>query len=118
MNKNVRCALNMTCMDCMIAMSDGNPGAITVMMQIMEHAKRVDPITEPFMAILWLDAHGIYGSQIWMLYKDVCQENIYNLLALLRHVQLGLSRAEDIMKPKDMDAVLAEVQEQIPTFCR
>lgn len=79
-------------MTSMLKMAEGNPGATTIMLQIFQHADKIDP--QAFMGglgvILSLDTHNIYGPRIWMLYKDVCKENIVLLIATLRSVQLGM----------------------------
>lgn len=73
-------------------MSDGNPGAISVMMQLIKESESIDPDAAmgPLAHILDLDSYGIYGSHIWILYKDICGEDIVNTIAVLRAVQLGL----------------------------
>ena len=41
------------------------------------------------------DTFEIYEEKIWMLYKDVCGENLVNTLGVLRACQLGIiSQAE------------------------
>jgi hypothetical protein len=74
-------------------MSAGNPGAINVLLQIYKEAPKIDP--QDFMGslgpILALDTHRIYGSDIWILYKDVCRSSILNLLAVMRAMQLGIT---------------------------
>ena len=51
-------------LDGMVALADGNPGAVTIMAQLV----REDPT---FLQLL--DHLGIYGTDIWMLYKDECE---------------------------------------------
>jgi hypothetical protein len=52
-------------------MSDGNPGALTVVMSIYQHVENIDPMGAlgGFGPILSLDTLGIYGPDVWMLYK-------------------------------------------------
>ena len=52
-------------------MSEGNPGALSVICQILQ----ADPL-EGFMTLLNLDDMNIRGSQIWLGYKDHCREDI------------------------------------------
>ena len=51
-------------------MSEGNPGAITAMTQLIKE----DPTR--FMLILSLDDMNIRGSQIWQVYKYYCEEDV------------------------------------------
>jgi len=121
-------SLNMTGTDILIAMADGNPGAITACMTLMEDAERVDPdsVLGAMSPIFALDTLGIYGSRIWMLYKDVCKQDTARVLALLRAHQLGqiagvtsraLNHAIDNRGDGiDVDAALAAVKQRLPAF--
>lgn len=75
-------------MEIMLKMSEGNPGAATVLMNIMNNPHVFAP-ADPIMVILQLDSLGIYGSHIWILYKDVCKEDITLLNIVLKHVSYG-----------------------------
>ncbi len=71
---------NMSMMDMLMVMSEGNPGALTVLMNMLN-----DPMG--FIKVLTLDSLGIRGSKIWMLYKDCSGESMdkfYKTLDLLR----------------------------------
>ena len=46
--------------------------------------------------ILWLDENEIYSSRIWLLYKDVCKENIEDMCSLITGCQMGLCTIQDI----------------------
>ena len=74
----------------MFKMSDGNPGALSVCMDIMEHGGRIDPDNAlgAIGTILSLDTVNVYGPRIWMLYKDVCGENLSKMIGLIRANQL------------------------------
>ena len=76
----------------MFKMSDGNPGALSVCMDIMEHGGRIDPDNAlgAIGTILSLDTVNVYGPRIWMLYKDVCGENLSKMIGLIRANQLGI----------------------------
>lgn len=82
----------MTARDAAGAMCDGNPGALTVMMAMLTRGDEIDPgsFAGGLLAILSMDTRGIYGSRIWMLYKDVCGEDLVDTMALIRAVQLGI----------------------------
>ena len=76
----------------MFKMSDGNPGALTTLMQIHEENHKIDP--QDFMKglgpILSLDSMGIYGTDIYVLYNDICDRHLPKMLAVIRSCQLGL----------------------------
>ena len=57
--------------DVLVQMSEGNPGAITVLMELL---KRDDPAA--LMTLLSLDDMNMRGPQIWVGYKDHCGEDI------------------------------------------
>ena len=59
--------LNTDMNDLVAVMSEGNPGAISVLMQVM--------VTDPLL-LLGLDDMNIRGSQVWVGYKDHCGEDI------------------------------------------
>lgn len=126
MNRSPRIKdLSMSTMDVLVAMADGNPGAFNVMMLLIEKTKGIDPDSAlgGLGNILSLDTHGIYGPRIWMLFKDVCKQNLSHMIGLLRAVQLGhlsenrLSHAIDNYGDGlDIPALLAQVKETLPAF--
>jgi hypothetical protein len=114
-----------------VKLAEGNPGAVTALLELAKQNERIDPDCAfgPVGPLFQLDTLGIYGSRIWMLYKDVCGQNVLYTLAVLRAVQLG------IVPPFDLDAAinfpseigisliwcqetLAEVQKRLPDFGR
>lgn len=120
-----RIELTDSTMTVIMKMSDGNPGAITVLMRMLQEGEKIDPDSWSggLSGILALDTHGIYGSKIWMLYKDVCRENLENTLAVLRACQLGQLREDDMLnaidnygRGIDVDALVAGVKEILPKF--
>jgi hypothetical protein len=80
-------------------MSDGNPGAITAMMEIMKINKTVDP--DSFLgeigSILSLDSMGIYGTDIYVLWSDICERDTVSMISVLRACQMGFI-SEDVIK--------------------
>jgi len=64
----------------LIEMSEGNPGAITVLMELIG---RDDPLA--FMTILDLDDMNMRGSQIWVGFKDYCGEDIEKFAQCVRN---------------------------------
>ena len=86
-----RIKLNMNVEQVIVTMCDNTIGAVSVLSQVMKHADLIDPNNMPhglgFMLIC--DSYGIYGSDIWMLYKDACQEDIGKMMLAVRATQLG-----------------------------
>jgi hypothetical protein len=120
-----RIGLKDTTMDTVLKMSEGNPGALRVVMDMMKDGGAIDPDSWAggLGAVLGLDSHGIYGSRIWMLYKDVCKEDLVSMLAVLRACQLGhISEAtlhqaiDNYGQGIDLDEVVAGVKEALPRF--
>lgn len=106
-------------------MSEGNPGALTVCLQMLKDGAKIDP--DGFMgglgSILLMDTFGIYGSRIWMLFKDVCKQDIVKMLACLRACQMGFisqevlnSAIDNYGKGLDVEGCLHQVKERLPAF--
>lgn len=110
-------------------MSDGNPGAMTTMMEMMTKAQVIDPQNAMggMHYILLLDTFGIYGTDIYVLWSDICDKSMVKTLAVLTAAQRGkfdqallkeaCSRQDysgrDIVP---VDDLLEEVMKLIPTF--
>jgi hypothetical protein len=52
-------------------MADGNPGAITALNDVID----TKGLKDGFEFMLQLDLRRIYGSDIWIGYKDYCDQN-------------------------------------------
>jgi hypothetical protein len=107
-------------------MCDGNPGGLTVLINLYKLSPSIDP-DDAFGGlgpILSLDTLGIYGSRIWMLYKDVCDQSIPNVLTVLRAHQLGFLTDEDLNaaidsgSKLDLQDLLKKVNGVIPDFAK
>lgn len=114
-----------TMMDVMMKMSEGNPGGLKVCMDILEKGEIIDPeVTLGGLGlILMLDSYEIYGSEIWMLYKDVCDESIGRTIAVIRACQLGFINTQDLHyaihnrgKGIDVDECVANVAGRLSAF--
>lgn len=92
MNSNERINLTDDLVSVIIKLSEGNLGAVRVCTELFKEGARIDPdaFGGPLAHLLSLDSYGIYGSRIWMLYKDCCKENLVHVIAALRAIQLGL----------------------------
>ena len=97
MSMKNRITLGDTLIEAITKIGEGNVGAVSIMARIMAIGGEIDPIGSPFMMIAYLDEWGIYGEQIWILYKK-CQENIIYFMALLRARQLGIITREEMFK--------------------
>lgn len=122
-----RIKLTMSLPDILQELSEGNPGALTVLLKLMKQAPVIDPEAwaKELQPLLSLDTHGIYGSQIWVFYKDICGESILNMLIVFRAVQLGLMREDTLQAwlraphrvPASQFEVLRELlKEKLPSF--
>lgn len=121
-----RIGLQDTVMDMLIKMSGGNPGALTVLSQLMREGDAIDPdnIMGGLGNILSLDTHQIYDDKIWIFYKDVCGQSLVTMLGLLRAVQLGFmpeSELKAAIRNERIDIevemkYLAQVRARLPAF--
>ena len=119
--------LDMTGRESIMLMSDGSPGALNVLLELAKYNAEVDPdsVLGSMSTMCGMDESGIYGSDIWVLYKDLCGGNAVMLMALFRGVQLGLIRKENIlhdmrcvhhMRKLDVQDVYNRVVEVLPNF--
>ena len=106
-------------------MAEGNFGAMRVCMDILEHGGKIDPDSAlgGFGAILLLDTLGLYGPKIWMLFKDVCGEDLPKMLGVLRGHQLGFITDAQMHHAVghygdgiDVADICAKVVERLPSF--
>jgi len=120
-----RVTLSMTIKEVLIVMGGGNPGALTVCMDILKRGVEIDPQNAMggLSAILSMDTLGIYEHRIWMLYKNVCGESLEKMLGLLRANQLGYISPEILNRGIDncgegidVEGLFDKVREQLPQF--
>lgn len=92
MKQETRINLTDTTLDIIVKMSEGNPGAAVALMEIVKNGEAIDPqsFAGGVGAVLSLDTYGIYGSDIYILWSDICEKNLPKMLAVLRACQLGL----------------------------
>ena len=64
--------------DSIVKMSKGNPGGLTVLMKLLEKPNGL-------IYIRALDKAGIYGSNIWVEYKDNCGQDINKLIEKIKN---------------------------------
>lgn len=123
---NPRIKLTDSILDVVVNLSDGNPGAVRVLTELMAASPKVDPQSAfgPLAPLLDLDNLDIYGPKIWIFFKDVCGKDIVNMLAAMRAVQLGLmpetkiKNAVATMSPLDCQEILKGVMVRLDQFNR
>lgn len=71
-------------------MVEGNMGAMNVCMSLIKEGEKIDPqnIMGGFGFILDLDREGIYGTDIYVFWNDICNRETSKMVAVLRAVQL------------------------------
>lgn len=88
---NERLTLEMSLMEAVMAMSEGNPGAVVALADILQLAPIIDPdgAMGGLGAIMLLDTLNIWGSRLYCLWNDVCSKDTRAMIAVLRAWQLG-----------------------------
>ena len=121
---NPRISGNESLMTMIQVMSEGNPGAVKALFQMVSTATNIDPdsMLGPMGPIIALDTAEIYGSKIWMLYSDICNLNDLQMQTVLRACQLGIISRYDIhdaiegKRVLDLGTLLQQVQAELPNF--
>lgn len=122
---NERINLQDTTISAILKICEENPGAMSVCSNIIIEGEEIDPdnVLGGFGLILLMDTYGIYGSRIWMLYKDVCKESIVKTVAVLRACQLGILREaclhtaiDNYGKGIDVNDLYKQVKARLPSF--
>lgn len=118
-------SLDTTVLEMVTALGGGNPGALRVCLDLLKYTPSIDPDAFDAIApLLSLDMLGVYEHRIWMLYKDVCGEDLSVMLAAIRAVQLGIVASATLDHAidhrgagLDLGAAVAAVCERLPNFC-
>ena len=114
-------------MDMLMKMADGNPGAATALVELTKSDIDDDNIFGFVGVIMQLDSYGIYGTDIYILWSDICKRSIVRFQAVLRACQLGLFPPHiliDAAHRQDgsgaamipVEELYAKVKEQLPNF--
>ena len=125
-----RLELTDTFMDAVVKMSEGNPGATMAIMDIMTRHEEIDPQAAMggMGALFSLDTWGIYGTDVYILYSDVCGRDVRTMLMLMRATQLGMfphSRLQELASDQSRQNLItaeeladldAKVCEQLDEF--
>lgn len=77
--------------DLIVKMAEGNPGAVSAIVYILEGGSRIDPQAAMggMGKVLLLDTWEIYGEDIYTLWNDKCERSLRKMLILMRSCQLG-----------------------------
>lgn len=91
MNSMERITLSDSISSAISKMVEGNIGAINACISLMKEGKKIDPknIIGGFDCILELDREGIYGTDIYVFWNDICNQKTPKMIAVLIAVQLG-----------------------------
>ena len=121
--------LEMTPMEMIKTLAAGNPGAAQALAQIFTFAPKVDPDSalQGIGPLLWLGEWGIYGSDIYVLWSDICGKDSAKTIAVIRAVQMGLfsqDTLKDAASRQDysgrqmipVEDLLERVQKILPSF--
>lgn len=87
---NERITLNMNMSEMLSTMSEGNPGALICMMELLEN----DPMA--ILDILYFDSMGIYGSKIYMIWNDCCGRDMSKFKETIQYLRSGAVSEEEI----------------------
>jgi hypothetical protein len=113
-----------------VKMSDGNPGAMNVIMEMLQpESSKIDPdsVMGGMMKLLSLDTLGIYGTDIYVLHNDICGRDMSKTFAVLRAHQLGFLNGSILKdacsrqdysgrKMIDVESLCKQVKEHLPNF--
>lgn len=74
-----------------------NPGAFAVITNVLGKSCLICPDLEPLIPLFQFHRAGIRGDKLWMLWKDVCGERMYKLLAVGVAMKHNLVKDEEVM---------------------
>ena len=117
-----------------VKLAEGNPGALRVLCELFKASPTVDLESTGFAPLVWLDTWEVYGPHIWLLYKDICGEDIVRVLIVIRAAQLDIIPSSDLTTAiqladapgdqahhgflSDFDGLLEQVREHVPEFAK
>lgn len=70
-----------------LKLSEGNPGALSVLGKLLTY-------TDFNQMVLWIKKWGCTGPNLWILYKDICEEDIEQVVQFIRHHRHNSKQAE------------------------
>ncbi|MCK9273177.1 hypothetical protein M0P65_06555 [Candidatus Gracilibacteria bacterium] len=129
MNQNTRIELMDTMIEAIKKISENNPGALTACMDLLKYGDQIDPdnLLGGFGNLLTLDAMGIYGTDIYVLWSDICDRNVAKMITILRAFQLGFISDEIVVNAShrqdysgkymiNISELYNKVKETLPNF--
>lgn len=106
-----------TLMDVFMKMTEGNPGAMSVFKDIVKNGGTIITGSDPMMIIMLLDHYGVYGHNLWRLYKDVCHSSLVNMLAVLHLIRIGEATKDELFDDCwDFPAVVSRIKLTMRNF--
>lgn len=106
-----------------------NPGAMGVLASILEKGAEIDPddVFKGFGTIMSMDMFEIRGDKIWMLFKDICKQDLVRTIGMIRACQLGFLGRDNLLhainhqygnpeKLLDVEGLMMQVRERLPSF--
>ena len=84
MNERKKIDLHTSILDTIVLLSEGNPGAVTVLAQMMKSGNK------NFLLLLGLDDMNIRGWQVWVGYKDYCGCDLDKFMECIRNRDSGM----------------------------
>jgi len=91
--------LNTTTIQLAAQLSQGYPGAMRVLLDIVRNAGEFDLTSPPSLAYLvMVDTIGLRGPDIWVLHKDICGQSVELTMGVLRACQLGFVPEEHVLR--------------------
>lgn len=85
--------LNDTAEDVIVKLSEGNPGALTTLVELVNSYKDFFEVVPDYLTI---DTMGLYGSQLYMLWNDCCNRNIEKVKQIIKLYREGKITSRDI----------------------
>jgi len=122
-----RVELTDTPKDIIVKLCKGNPGALRVLVDAFQSGGTIDPdaLFGGVHVLLELDELDIVGPRIWILYKDVCGQDMVTFIAVLRAWQLGILQRTQLVAASagwspcvdfNPAEILAQVKSRLPRF--
>lgn len=118
-------------MTAVMKMADGNMGAVSALMELLASGDKIDPdgFGGGLGLILLLDTLEIYGTDIYVLYADICDKDIVKMATAIRAFQLGFISKETLKDASgrqdrsgkgliSINDLFTKVQSRLPNFAR
>lgn len=83
-------------MEILYKMSEGNPGAISILTKLLSKETTQELVDSIINVILPLDTLGVYGSKLYMLWVDACDNNTDKVKKVIELWRNGKLTKEEI----------------------